>query len=270
MELETIFSSYKPIDCYILKGRLECEGIDCFIYDANFVWVFPFRAVAIGGVKLKVPKDQIEIAEKIISLVKEDILVDEVGEYNICEVFENEIIKQDEILKIKSLIRNDPSLLDNYELLNSIYLSNDELTQIFESGKEFKKQSDIKFNFSLEHFWGELFDFDRSIFKYLRPRTIEYYVEKELVDNYINPPIGQHKTSCPKCKSSNVSYNLAIDYKWDLIYLILGLILLTPFPILRSKYHCFECGNDFNYRKIKKNNLFLLLLVVYGQLQVIY
>jgi len=78
-KLETIYTSNIPIDCHILRGRLESEGLDCFIFDDRIVWVHPFFAVAVGGVKLKVPINQIEFGEKIISLVKQGKLIDDKG-----------------------------------------------------------------------------------------------------------------------------------------------------------------------------------------------
>ncbi len=45
MELITVFTSNITIDCYIVKNRLESEGLECFIYDENFIGVNPFRAV---------------------------------------------------------------------------------------------------------------------------------------------------------------------------------------------------------------------------------
>jgi len=52
----------------------------------------------------------------VMYLVKEDKLFDENGEYELSEVYEHEIIKQNEILKIISIIRKDPSLLENCDL----------------------------------------------------------------------------------------------------------------------------------------------------------
>lgn len=48
-KLETVFNSTYPIDCYLLKGRLESEGIDCFVFDDEKVSVNPFKSVAVGG-----------------------------------------------------------------------------------------------------------------------------------------------------------------------------------------------------------------------------
>jgi len=76
---ETIFSSNILVDYYILKGRLETDGIDCFIFDENIVWVHPSRAVAIGGVKLKVPIHQSKAAKKIIEHLKSAELIDQNG-----------------------------------------------------------------------------------------------------------------------------------------------------------------------------------------------
>ena len=66
-KLITVYSSNIPIDCHILKGRLESEGIPCFIYDEQMICVHPFVAVAIGGVKLKVPFDKYFQSQKIIN-----------------------------------------------------------------------------------------------------------------------------------------------------------------------------------------------------------
>lgn len=65
-ELVTIFSSNSPAECYIIKGRLENEGIECFIFDENIVSVNPFYANAVGGVKVKIYWDQKEKAEEIL------------------------------------------------------------------------------------------------------------------------------------------------------------------------------------------------------------
>jgi len=147
-EFKTIYSSNIPIDCYIIKGRLESEGLDCFIYDETLVSVHPFKAVAIGGVKLKVPSDQIEYAEKIMSLIAHDTLSDENGEYNIDTVFKNEIIRQDEILEIKFRIRKDYTLLDRPEEIKTEWLNQDEIKLLIDSEKINQNLSNTKLNFT--------------------------------------------------------------------------------------------------------------------------
>ena len=91
MQLKTVYTSLTPIVCSIVRGRLDSEGITCFVYDENIVWVHPFRALAVGGVKLKVPEDQLERAQKIISLLETGRLCDENGAYAMADMFENEI-----------------------------------------------------------------------------------------------------------------------------------------------------------------------------------
>jgi hypothetical protein len=249
MELKTIYTSNIPIDCHILKGRLETDGLTCFIFDENYVWIDPFKAVAIGGVKLKVPSDQKEIAEKIISLVHIDKLIDENGEYEMADVFENEISRRNEILEIKTRIRNDPYLLDKPSNFNTIWLSQYEIDQVIDSERHFLEFSNREINFSWEQFLSELFDFNGRIFKYIRKRPVEYYIDKELVDNYNNQTKAKSSIICPNCSSDNNSYGYAIDYKWDILYLILSLLIHAPFPLIRKKYHCFNCGFDFNNKK---------------------
>lgn len=53
-------------EAYVFKGRLESEGILCFLHDEQIVNMNPFYSQAVGGVKLKVPEDQIEEALKIL------------------------------------------------------------------------------------------------------------------------------------------------------------------------------------------------------------
>ena len=48
-------------EAHILKGRLEAEGILCFLADENIVAVQPFYSIAVGGIKLQVTEgDEVE------------------------------------------------------------------------------------------------------------------------------------------------------------------------------------------------------------------
>jgi len=165
-KLVTIYSSNIPIDCHILKGRLETEGIHCFLFDENLISAHPFYAVAIGGVKLKIPSDEYAHCQKIIKLLSQDKLIDEAGEYQISDILNNEIDRQNEILSIKSKIRNGSALLDKSVFSNSKFID-----------------------------------------------------------------------------------SVEIDNKWDVLYLILSLLIWTPFFPIRKKYHCFDCGHDFKKNK---------------------
>ncbi|WP_321998027.1 DUF2007 domain-containing protein [Draconibacterium orientale] len=245
IKLETIFSSNIPIECHILKGRLEREGLNCFVFDENIVWVHPFRAVAIGGVKLKVPSDQLDLANEIMRQIENGNLFDENGEYEIAKIFHSEFDRQMEVLRIKSEIRINPALIDRAIQIETTMLNRDEIYSIVDAEKEFQTLFNKKLNFNWKDFFYELFDFDRDVFKYLRYRPVEYFLDKEIVDNYQSKNLSDRAVFCPNCKSNNTRHGYAIDYKWDILYLILSLLFLVPFPLIRKKTHCFECGFDF-------------------------
>jgi len=244
IKLKTIYSSNIPIDCYILKGRLETEGISCYIYDENLIWVHPFIAIAIGGVKLKVPSDKFLQCQKIIGLISQGKLIDDNGEYQIGEIYNNEINRQNEVLSIKSQIRKDSSLLDKPTFNDSKLIKQIDTQELLKNERDFLELSKKEFKFSWKQFFYEMFDFHRSVFKYFRTKSVEYYIEKEIVENYINQKESKRITKCPNCGSYNVSFGYAIDFKWDILYLILSFLIAPLFPI-RKKYHCFDCGYDF-------------------------
>ena len=245
IQLETLFSSNTPVDCHLLKGRLEREGINCFVFDENIVWVHPFNAVAVGGVKLKVPADQLELAKTILEQIEQGHLFDENGAYEIAKILHSEYEKQVEILRIKSEIREKPALFDRPMEIKSSMLSRNELDQIIDSEKDFQTWSNKKFQFTAKDFFYELFDFDRDVFKYLRIRPVEYYLDQEMVDYYRSKSSSDVAVICPNCKSDNTKNGYAIDYQWDVPYLILSLLLYAPFPLVRKKTHCFDCGYNF-------------------------
>uniref|UniRef100_UPI0032168D7C putative signal transducing protein n=1 Tax=uncultured Draconibacterium sp. TaxID=1573823 RepID=UPI0032168D7C len=242
--LRTIYTSNIPIDCHIIKGRLEAEGIKCFIYDENLVWGHPFRAVAIGGVKLKVTSNNYKEATTILTLLEQNKLSDSKGGYNLTTVFEENFKIQDTILELKLQIRKNPELLLNPETLTSNKLSNEVLSHIIKEETEFLRLKELKLNLTFKQFFYELFDFDRSVFDYLRLRPVDYYIELDLVKYRTN---GSYKNeiTCPNCGSLNVSYGNAIDYKWDILYLLLSTLFHAPFPLIRKNFHCFECKNNF-------------------------
>lgn len=64
--LVTIATFNEPTQAHILKGRLEAEGILCFLGDEHIVGAHPLYAVAVGGVKLKVTENDVEEAKAIL------------------------------------------------------------------------------------------------------------------------------------------------------------------------------------------------------------
>ena len=137
MRLTTIYSSNAPVDCHIVKGRLETEGIPCFIFDEHTISVHPFRAVAIGGVKLKIPADMVTQSQNILTLIEKNKLIDESGEYLISEIFDNEIKRQNELLALKHKIRSDKTLLERKIDYHGEYIHQTDLEEIIQQEREF-------------------------------------------------------------------------------------------------------------------------------------
>jgi predicted RNA-binding Zn-ribbon protein involved in translation (DUF1610 family) len=69
-KLVTVATFAQPIEAHIAKGRLESEGILCFLGDENIVSVHPFYSNAVGGVKLKVREKEAEQAFAIMSQIQ--------------------------------------------------------------------------------------------------------------------------------------------------------------------------------------------------------
>jgi hypothetical protein len=65
-EFVTILSLPYPQQVYIIKGRLESEGIECRIKDELTVQTNPLYSNAIGGIKLQVKKEDVTEATKIL------------------------------------------------------------------------------------------------------------------------------------------------------------------------------------------------------------
>lgn len=247
-DLKTIFTSNLAVECHILRGRLESEGIDCFIFNENITGVHPFWAVAVGGVKIQVPAAQVDTAKRIIQNVNKGLLIDENGEYDVAETLERAFAREKEVLSVKLKLRNNQQLPVYNSGLN--LLNNEDYEEILQSEKEFMQWSAQKFEFNWKQFWFELFDYDRSVFSYLRSRPIEYYLEKELTDNFVE--VEQHSPGiCPDCRSGNVVFGPAINIGWNIPGLIFSFLIHNPFPVYRKNYHCFECGSDFSVQKVQ-------------------
>lgn len=244
IDLTTVHSSNIPMDCHIVKGRLETEGIRCFMFDENIVWVHPFKAVAVGGVKLKVPSDRYKQANNILQQIKKGNLQDENGTYPISDILQADFERQSEVLKVKAEIRDNPSLLSKTLDFKTTILTGDDIEQIINSEKLFQSQTNKRLDFSWKQFFYELFDFDREVFKYFRVRPVEYYLEKEIVANFRSKRTSEKAEHCPVCQSDNIYKGYAIDHKWDVLYFLLSL-LIAPMPLMRKKWHCFDCGHDY-------------------------
>lgn len=60
-------SYWNLLEAELAKGLLEAEGIECFLFDDNMPRMDWFRAIAIGGVKLRVDPKNVDEATRILN-----------------------------------------------------------------------------------------------------------------------------------------------------------------------------------------------------------
>ncbi len=88
----------------IIKGRLESDGIQTFLYDDITIDTDPLISNAIGGVKLKVAKEDEEKAKKILAFISHYSIDNEANEIH-CPDCDSANIKYFRNIKdIKSLV----------------------------------------------------------------------------------------------------------------------------------------------------------------------
>ncbi len=63
----TIHTFNYPHEAYVIKTRLESEGIEVFLKDENTVQAYNFLSNALGGVKLQVRESDVKEAMKILN-----------------------------------------------------------------------------------------------------------------------------------------------------------------------------------------------------------
>jgi ribosomal protein L37AE/L43A len=64
------FGNY--IDAHILMGRMQEEGIQCWLKDENTVTIDPILTNAVGGIKLMVAEYQLEAAMRILRHLEQE------------------------------------------------------------------------------------------------------------------------------------------------------------------------------------------------------
>lgn len=61
-----VASNLQATEAHLLRGRLEAEGIRCWVDDENVASVNPLYGLAIGGVKVKVAEDDAALALQLM------------------------------------------------------------------------------------------------------------------------------------------------------------------------------------------------------------
>ena len=65
--LQTIASYTDAIQAYIVKGKLESEGIHASIAQEHHIWANWMISNAIGGVKIQVPTSEVKVSKQILN-----------------------------------------------------------------------------------------------------------------------------------------------------------------------------------------------------------
>jgi putative signal transducing protein len=66
----TVARSLEPLQIEMLRARLQAEGIEAFAVDAGINQVNNLVSIAVGGVRLMVPKESADEARRIIQLIR--------------------------------------------------------------------------------------------------------------------------------------------------------------------------------------------------------
>lgn len=66
-ELTTVAVFDDLPNAHIALGRLDADGVDAYLQDANFVQTDWLYAIALGGIKVQVEKKDVERAREILA-----------------------------------------------------------------------------------------------------------------------------------------------------------------------------------------------------------
>jgi hypothetical protein len=66
-DLETVRTYWNLIEAELAKGLLDAEGIEAFLFDDNMIRMDYFQASALGGIKLRVDRKNLEEANLILN-----------------------------------------------------------------------------------------------------------------------------------------------------------------------------------------------------------
>ncbi|MEY3411962.1 MAG: hypothetical protein RIQ70_648 [Bacteroidota bacterium] len=79
MELITIKTFDNTSDAYLLKSKLESEGIPSVIFDENMVTLLPLQNITFGGIKLKIHSVDLDKAKELLQTISDSSITDDNG-----------------------------------------------------------------------------------------------------------------------------------------------------------------------------------------------
>ena len=84
MPLITFQTFDNAIDAHQLKNKLESEGILGFLFDEHTVTMNPLYSYTVGGVKLKIDKEDLQRAQELMAQVEQAPILQENGSVVTC------------------------------------------------------------------------------------------------------------------------------------------------------------------------------------------
>lgn len=66
MDFVTIARFSNSFDMHVVKGRLEADGITCFVRDEHTITANPMYDIALGGIKLQVQEKDVAAAQELL------------------------------------------------------------------------------------------------------------------------------------------------------------------------------------------------------------
>jgi hypothetical protein len=67
MKLVTIFTGFNPAEAQLVRSRLEAAGFDPFIPNENSALGTEGYAMAVGGIRVQVPEDQVAPVKEFLA-----------------------------------------------------------------------------------------------------------------------------------------------------------------------------------------------------------
>lgn len=84
MNLVTLKTFTYQVQAHLVRTKLESEGIRCFLHDENIVSIMPMYDVLVGGIKLKVKKEQLDEAQAILLSIDQEPIITANGQRVLC------------------------------------------------------------------------------------------------------------------------------------------------------------------------------------------
>lgn len=96
MSLITLKTFTYQLQAHLVRTKLESEGIQCFLHDENIVSIMPIYDVLVGGIKLKVKKEQLQEAQAILLSIDQEPILDKNSQQVLCtNCMSNELVPTD-------------------------------------------------------------------------------------------------------------------------------------------------------------------------------